>query len=111
LSGRGDGQLGDFPTTGGTLIWRSDRNTQGPVAARAIPQDPRFSNEVTLLTFARERPTLKVAQVEPPTLEINACTEHGQGAEKLWYSGVIRFEGGDTAAREGNYVVDAGRAS
>jgi hypothetical protein len=243
LSGRGDGQLRDFPTTGGTLIWRSDRNTQGPVAARAILQDPRFSKEVTLLTFARlevdtdvaweggdpmvrwpsmlragtaplgsvsdgasreslamdfvvrykdlfgmvdpaselvsapvdrsfprtvrfvqkvrgvavlccdtnvdfnehssvievqsgyrrdvrsvdtrttldsaaameavraaalrERPTLKVAQVEPPTLEINACTENGQGAEKLWYSGIIRFEGGDAAAREGNYVVDA----
>jgi hypothetical protein len=243
LSGRGDGQLPDFPTAGGTLIWRSDRNTQGPVAARAILQDPRFSSEVTLLGFARlevdtgvaweggdpmgrwpsmlraadaplgsvragvsresvamdfivrykdlfgmldpaselvsapvdrsfprtvrlvqkvnglavlcsdtnvdfnehgavievqsgyrrdvrsidtrttldsaaameavrasalrERPTLKVAQVEPPTLEINACTQNGQGAEKLQYSGIVRFEDGDAAMREGNYVVDA----
>lgn len=47
-----DPRLWDFPTTGGTLVWKSDPDTQGPVAARAILQDPRFSKELALLAFA-----------------------------------------------------------
>jgi hypothetical protein len=43
----------DFQTTGGTLVWKREPDNQGLAAARAILQDPRFSQELVLLTFAR----------------------------------------------------------